>query len=243
MNNNKKKFLIIDTILYIYKIYYALKKNNLNIKKIIIIFINIILKKIKYFNIEYIFFISDKGICKTRKNIYKLYKSNRQKQSKKFKYIAKQILLFLKFINIKNIYIKNIEADDIICSLTMKIKLSYNHNYIIYILSNDKDLTQLVNKNIYLIIHNNKILDINGVKKKYGVYPKLIKDLLILSGDKSDNIPGIKGIGIKTAIILLNKIGNLTSIYKNLLKIKFIKLYNNKKIIYNLINYKYKITL
>lgn len=243
MNINKKKFLIIDTILYIYKIYYALKKNNLNIKKIIKIFLNIILKKIKFFKIKYIFFIFDKGICKIRKNIYKLYKFNRKKQSKQIKYVTTQIFLFLKFINIKNIYIQDTEADDIICSLIMYIKLSYYRKYIIYILSDDKDLTQLVNKNIYLVINNNTILDIYGVKNKYGVYPKLIKDLLILSGDQSDNIPGIKGIGIKTAVILLNKIGNIKLIYKNLVQIQFIKLYNKKKIINNLINYKYKINL
>lgn len=95
-------------------------------------------------------------------------------------------------------------------------------------------MLQLVKKNIYVLVKKNLLFDKNKIFKKYGIYPNLFKDMLILCGDKSDNIPGIKGIGIKTASLLLKNIGNIKNIYKNLNKIKKLKIKNYLNIIKNL---------
>src|SRR5699024_4405926 len=81
----------------------------------------------------------------------------------------------------------------------------------------DKDMAQLVEPNITLInTMNNTILGPDEVQEKYGVPPELIIDFLALMGDSSDNIPGVPGVGEKTALALLQGIGSLEKIYENL---------------------------
>lgn len=187
----------------------------------------------KYINLKpnYIIFISDYSKENFRNKIYKNYKANRKLIDDNLNTYIICVKKFFKKLNLNIITLKNFEADDLISSYISKIKNFFKKNYTIYILSNDKDFTQLVNKNVFLIIKKDNILDIKEVQKKYGVLPYLIKDLLTLKGDKSDNIPGIKGIGSKNIINILNNIGNIKKIYKNLNKIKTLKLKNCKKII------------
>jgi DNA polymerase-1 len=91
----------------------------------------------------------------------------------------------------------------------------------VIISSGDKDLAQLVNKNVTLINSmDDKVLDIEGVYKKFGVYPKQMFDYLVLVGDTSDDIPGVENIGPKTAIKLLNDFETLEGIFKNIDKLK-----------------------
>ncbi len=192
-----------------------------------------ILYKYYLYKPKYIIFIFDHNKRKNfRKKIYYNYKKNR-------KSIPKSLLNYIYFIkkkfniwNIKYYNIPCVEGDDVIATL-IKNFLN-NKNYKIYILSYDKDLLQLVNKNIYMLVSKKLLFTKKKVFKKYGIYPNLFKDMLILCGDKSDNIPGIKGIGIKTASILLNNIGNINKIYKNLNKIKKLKIKNYINIIKNL---------
>lgn len=81
-------------------------------------------------------------------------------------------------------------------------------------------MAQLVNDNIMLInTMNNTLLDRAGVIEKYGIPPELIIDYLALMGDSSDNIPGVAGVGEKTALALLKGIGSMTEIYRNLDKV------------------------
>lgn len=190
--------------------------------------------KYKFFKPKYIIFAFDHKYKNFKKNIYCKYKSNRKTKSKNLLIYINNIYNFFKKKKIKTIRIPSIECDDIIGSIIFKIKEKYKNIKYIYILSYDKDFTQLIKKNIYLFIDKNNILDSNKVKKKYGTYPNLIKDLLTLCGDKSDNIPGIKGIGKKTAIKLINNIGNINNIYKNIYKIKLLKIKNSNNIIKNL---------
>jgi DNA polymerase-1 len=84
----------------------------------------------------------------------------------------------------------------------------------------DKDMAQLVNENVTLInTMTNQIMDIEGVNTKFGVPPELVIDFLALKGDKVDNIPGVPGVGDKSAQALLNGIGGISAIYDNLDKI------------------------
>src|SRR5699024_7056969 len=83
-----------------------------------------------------------------------------------------------------------------------------------------KDMAQLVNEHVTLInTMNGALYDVEGVHRKFGIGPERIIDLLALMGDKVDNIPGVPGVGEKTALALLNGLGSLRDIYDNLEKV------------------------
>ncbi len=183
---------------------------------------------------NYLILIFDYNRKNFRNDIYKKYKINR-------KIISTNLLKYIKFVkkklfiwNIKYFNIPNVEGDDVISSLIYKYLNNFKKKNIIYILSYDKDLLQLISSNVFLLVRSDILFNKKLVFIKYGIYPKLLVDFLSLCGDKSDNIPGIKGIGIKTASILLNKIGKISKIYKNLKKIKLINIKNSNNIIKNL---------
>ena len=100
-----------------------------------------------------------------------------------------------------------------------KVKLQ---NIETYIVTGDKDALQLVNPNIkvYSTHKEGLIYDARKVKEAYGVSPDHITDIMALMGDATDNIPGVKGIGEKTAIELIGEFGSLEGLYKNIDKIK-----------------------
>ncbi len=114
------------------------------------------------------------------------------------------------------------EADDIIATLTDKALKDFNQ---IYIVSGDKDILQLVSEKVKVVVNKKGITDTmtykpKTVKEKFGVEPGRMKDLLALMGDTSDNIPGIPGIGPKTAVKLLEKYEGIDEIYRHLDKIE-----------------------
>ncbi|BBA84986.1 5'-3' exonuclease [Candidatus Nardonella dryophthoridicola] len=231
-----KKILIIDTIPHIYKLYYGLiLKNKININYAI----NIIIKKImnSINNINYIIFVFDNHNINYRKIIFKKYKINRKKCSTNFIYL---INLFKKKLYLKNINvisIPNIEADDIIGTIS---KHCERNNFKIFISTYDKDIYQLINDNIKVIdIYNKVIIDDNFIFNKYKIKSKFMIDYISLIGDISDNIKGVFGIGKKISSILINEIGDINLIYKNIKKIYNINKINNSNfVINNLIKYK-----
>ncbi len=230
-------FFLIDATLYAYKSFYIInyKKKKINFKKSFLVFWKMIFSKYKFCKPNYLLLIFDYDRNNFRKKIYKEYKSNRKKISRELVLYISSIKSFLKILNINYFCLPDVEGDDVIGSLIKKISNLYSKNkYLIYILSYDKDFLQLVNNNVYLFISYKNILNPKYTFEKYGVYPNFIKDFLVLCGDKSDNIPGIKGIGKKKAILLINEIGNIESIYRNLYKIKCLKINNYKNIINNL---------
>ena len=115
------------------------------------------------------------------------------------------------------IRIPGYEADDVIGALA---KLAEQSNHEVLISTSDKDLAQLVTESVHLInTMSKKRLDIAGVEEKFGVLPCQIIDLLSLTGDTSDNIPGIPGVGPKTAVKWLNEYKNLDNLIQNADKI------------------------
>lgn len=149
-----------------------------------------------------------------RKERYPEYKQNRQKMPED---LAKQISLIYEMLTLMKIPLLEVsgyEADDLIGALVKKHKDSF---YQIYIASTDKDLMQLVGDNVFCIdTMKDKIYNSTFVEEKYGIAPSQIVDFLALLGDSSDNIPGVKGIGEKTAIKLLKEHTSLDGIYKNI---------------------------
>ena len=153
-----------------------------------------------------------------RNEIYTQYKGNRSDAPEdlipQFDYIRKSVLAF----NLPSIEMINYEADDLIATYAEKI-LEQGSN--VTIVSSDKDLMQLYKKNIRIYDPmKNKFINENDIFNKFGVKPNKVIDVQALAGDTSDNVPGVPGIGIKTAAELINKFGNLENLLKNTEKIK-----------------------
>ena len=109
---------------------------------------------------------------------------------------------------------ENVEADDVIGTLCKKASAK---GISTLVSTGDKDMAQLVNEHVTLInTMTNVVMDPAGVVEKFGVGPELIIDLLALQGDKVDNIPGVPGVGAKSALGLLQGIGGIEAIYKQL---------------------------
>ncbi|HEY9035877.1 MAG TPA: DNA polymerase I [Pseudomonadales bacterium] len=109
--------------------------------------------------------------------------------------------------------VPEVEADDVIGTLANEAAAAGQH---VIISTGDKDLAQLVTPQITLVnTMSNTVLDVAGVEEKFGIPPSLIVDYLALIGDKVDNIPGVPGIGEKTALALLQGVGGLDALYAN----------------------------
>ncbi len=152
-----------------------------------------------------------------RNEIYSDYKVNRSEAPEdlvpQFEYIRKSVEAF----NLPSIELLNYEADDLIATYSKKIIEAGSK---VTIISSDKDLMQLVSNNIRLYDPmKSKIIGEKEVKEKFGVKPSQVIDVQSLAGDSSDNIPGVPGIGIKTAAELINKYKNLDNLLKNVSEI------------------------
>ena len=162
---------------------------------------------------------------------YPEYKANRQKAPDDLHEQVPLVEEFLTALGIKCLKADGFEADDIIATLAEKCR---TENRQCYILSSDKDLLQLVGDGIYELrpakinkgdgqSSGGSAWDLTGpdeVKNEWGVTPDKVLDLLSLTGDASDNIPGVKGIGEKTAAKLMARYGSLDGIYKNIAAIE-----------------------
>ena len=138
-----------------------------------------------------------------RNEIYSEYKGNRSDAPEdlipQFDYIRKSVLAF----NLPSVELINYEADDLIATYSEKI---IKAGAKVTIISSDKDLMQLYKKNIRIYDPmKNKYINEEDILKKFGVEPNKIIEVQALAGDSSDNVPGVPGIGVKTAAELINK--------------------------------------
>ena len=153
-----------------------------------------------------------------RNEIYADYKANRSEApddlAPQFEYIRKSVLAF----NLPSVELINYEADDLIATYTNKI---LNEGAKVTIVSSDKDLMQLFKKNVRIYDPmKNKFVTEEDVQNKFGVAPSKVIDVQALAGDSSDNVPGVPGIGVKTAAELINKYGNLEKLLTSANEIK-----------------------
>ena len=149
-----------------------------------------------------------------RNDIYSEYKANRSETPEdlapQFEYIRKAVKAF----SLPSIELINYEADDLIATYAKQI---VDAGAKVTVISSDKDLMQLVSKKIRLYDPmKNKVLGENEVFEKFGVKPNQVIDVQSLAGDPSDNIPGVPGIGVKTAAELINKYKTLDVLLKNI---------------------------
>lgn len=176
-----------------------------------------------------------------RRDVYEDYKANRKEVDEDFKIQFDDIENILNGYNIKQVKITGYEADDVIASITNKFmyngkktelsndNLTQNEEIEIYIVTGDKDISQLVHGNINIALLSNKkdkkeafkyLRNEEDVLEQLGVKPTQIPDYFGLIGDSSDGIPGVKGVGPGKGTKLIEEYNNLDSIYENIDNIK-----------------------
>ncbi|MHB8204354.1 MAG: DNA polymerase I, partial [Desulfomonilaceae bacterium] len=174
-------------------------------------FTNMIMKTLKDKSPNRIAVIFDAPGPTFRHEMYSLYKANRPEAPQDLIVQIPKILELVQAYRLPMLSIAGYEADDIIATLTQKAR---SLNWGVVIVSADKDLTQLVCDGVAMWDpQKDALYDAKGVKDKFGVLPEQILDYLSLVGDSSDNIPGVRGIGPKTAGNLIQDFGSLQQIY------------------------------
>ena len=213
---------IIDTFGFLFRNFYALPP--LKSKKgiptgMITGFMNFIASLGRDFPTDYVVFTLDSKEKETfRKEIFKDYKANRPEAPEDLKIQLPIAIDLIKEMGFKMIEIPGYESDDIIASLAKKAS---QNGIKVKIVSHDKDMYQLIDDNIVIFDPiKKKEIGVKECIEKFGVHPKDFRDFQALVGDSSDNIPGVKGVGVKTAAKLINEYKTLEGIYENIDKIK-----------------------
>jgi len=226
MKNEKKKIMLLDGTGLVYRAYYAFISKPLTTTRgentsAIFGFLKVLIQIIRDFMPDSMVVAFDISRKTFRQKLYAAYKAQREETPPDLKAQIPIIIEILRLMNIPVIELEDYEADDIIGTLSEKLK-SKNE---VYIVSGDKDLLQLVGGNVKAVrpqhgLSEINLLDRESVKASLGIYPEQIPDYLAIVGDSSDNIPGVKGIGEKGAVQLLNTYPSLEEIYNHLDEIK-----------------------
>jgi 5'-3' exonuclease len=148
-----------------------------------------------------------------RSDIFPAYKANREPAPEELKRQFEYCRQLTRSLGVAEFASDRFEADDLIGTLAMMMRAQ---GHPVTVISADKDLTQLVHADHdeWWDYARGIRLDRHGVRRRFGVEPSMIADLLALAGDAVDNIPGVPGVGPKTAASLLNRFGNLDGIYQ-----------------------------
>lgn len=218
-----ERFFIIDGMAIAYRAYFAfINRPLINSKGMntsaIFGFVNTLEKILGEEQPEHIAVAFDTAEPTFRHKRYEAYKATREKMPDD---MVEQLPLLKQLVRAYSIPVLEIpgwEADDIIGTLARRAE---RENIDCFLVTPDKDFMQLVSEHIKLYKPGKnadvwEIIDTEGVREKFGVRPDQVIDVLGLMGDQSDNIPGVKGIGEKTAIPLVQEFGSIPEIYRNL---------------------------
>jgi DNA polymerase-1 len=217
-----KTLTIIDTFGFLFSNYYALpylKAKNGTPTGMITGFMNSISNLGRDYKTDYILFSVDSKGKSFRNKIYPEYKANRPEAPEDLKAQLPIALELIKEMGFKSIEMEGYESDDIIASIT---NIAKKNGIKVIIVSHDKDMYQLIDDDKVVIFDPRKKIFINEEEayKKFGVHPKDFINFQALLGDSSDNVPGVKGIGVKTAAKLINEYHTLENIYEHIDEIK-----------------------
>jgi DNA polymerase-1 len=194
-------------------------------------FISMIVKLFKDKKPDHVVFCYDRKEPSFRKTLYTEYKAHRTEMPDDLQVQMPYLKQVANLFGICDMELDTFEADDLIGTVAC---VAQKQDYNVYIVSGDKDFCQLVNPNVFLYDTMKEVIfDAAMVKEKHGVTPEQFIDYLAITGDTSDNIPGVAGIGPKGAQKLIEQFGTLEGIYDNLDKISSAsikeKLVNSKK--------------
>ena len=237
MAKKNKRLFIIDGYAVLYRAHYALIRNPLITSygfhtSALFGFANQLIKIIKDEKPDYLVCAFDSKEKTFRHKIYSKYKANRPDMPEELQEQIPHLWELLDGMNIPVLKKPGFEADDIIGTITESMSGEEVESYIV---SGDKDFMQLINEKIFLYSPGKRntspdIYDRQGVINKWGLPPEKIIDLLALMGDSSDNVPGVAGVGVKTAVKLLKEFDNIESVLDNASKI------TNKRVHNGLVN-------
>ena len=213
-----KKIYLIDGSSYIFRAFFGLRQQLATSKgfptNALYGFINMLQKVIRVEKPDYLVVAFDSPDKTFRHKIYPDYKANRdappEELSKQFPYFEPIVEAY----GLSSIRRPGFEADDIIGTLAKK---GAKEGLDVVIVSGDKDMMQLISPNVYMLdtMKNKKFID-KDVLEKFGVTPDKVIEVMSLMGDSSDHIPGVAGVGPKTAAALIQKFGSIESLYKRI---------------------------
>ncbi|MCX8683697.1 DNA polymerase I [Gilliamella sp. B2889] len=214
---NNTPIILIDGSSYLYRAFFAcppLTNSKGEPTGAIFGVVNMIRSLINQYDPTHIAVVFDASGGSFRNELYSEYKATREEMPENLRPQIEPIHTILKAMGLPLLCVDGVEADDVIGTLARQAE---KENLEVLISTGDKDMAQLVSDKITLInTMNNTILDPEGVMKKFGVPPEKMIDYLALRGDTSDNIPGVPGIGEKTALNLLTHFESLNDIYSHL---------------------------
>ncbi|WP_448377553.1 DNA polymerase I [Fervidobacterium sp.] len=223
-NDFMDRLFVFDTSNIVYRGFFAfagrhLRNSKGEITSGIFSAIRTILRLYKDFRFDLVVFSLDGPREQTNRfKIYSDYKVTRQKAPDDLKFQLSEVVRILRGADINCVSVPGLESDDVIASVVKK----YSQNYEIFVVSGDKDLLQLLtNDNVRVVSFSPskseyEVIDRSSFVKEFGFEPEYIVDYLSLIGDAVDNVPGVKGIGEKTASYLVSKYRTLENIYDNL---------------------------
>ena len=234
---NRKRFFILDGYALLYRAHFALIRNPLITSyglhtSALFGFANQVLKLIKSENPDYIACAFDSKEKTFRHDMYKEYKANRSPMPDEMQLQLPHLWEMLEAMNLPVLKKPGVEADDIIGTLAVQAEKEGLDTYIV---SGDKDFMQLMNDHIFMFAPGTRktphpiIYNSAKVEEKWGVPPNKIIDLLGLMGDSSDNVPGVAGVGEKTAVKLIKSYGSLEGALENADKVTNKRAHNGLK--------------
>ncbi|WP_031426323.1 DNA polymerase I [Flavimarina sp. Hel_I_48] len=226
--STQKRLFLLDAYALIFRGYYALIKNpRVNSKgqdtSAVMGFVNSLFDVIKREKPDHLAVAFDKGGSHERVEMYEAYKANRDETPEAIRIAVPIIQEILKAMHVPYVEILGVEADDLIGTLA---KQAEKENYQVFMVTPDKDYAQLVSENIFMykparMGNGIEIWGIPEVRKKFEIErPEQVIDYLGMRGDASDNIPGIPGVGDKTAKKFIQEYGSLEGLLENFHKLK-----------------------
>lgn len=222
-----KKIILIDGNALIFRAFYATQMRMTRTEdnkptNALYLFSTIILKLLNEHDFDDIIVALDSPGKKFRHQEFENYKANRKEVPEDLKIQFPMIKEFLNVANIKTIEVEGYEADDIIGTLSKRLN---KDGYLTNVYTGDRDLLQLIDDNVLICMMHKGLSEVEVFNKShlYDVYkiePRQIIDVKSLMGDASDNIPGVKGVGEKTAFDLIIRYGSLEKVYESIDEIK-----------------------
>ncbi|MGN0915762.1 MAG: DNA polymerase I [Succinivibrio sp.] len=215
--SDKFPLVLIDGSSFLYRAFYAARQGFTNSKGVptgVSLIITKMLQGIidKFKGAKFVMVFDAKGKS-FRSELYKEYKANRPPMPEDLRVQIEFVHAIVRAMGFPLVSIEGVEADDVLGTYAIE---ATKEGIKTVICTGDKDLSQLVDDNVVLYDSMKDVFyDVNGVAEKFGVAPSHIVDFLALKGDSSDNIPGMAGVGDKTAQALINEIGGIEEIYSN----------------------------
>ena len=215
------RLFAVDSMAVLYRGYFAMIRTPLiNSKGLntsgVRAFIMQLIKIIEDEKPDYLAVATDSSEPTFRHKRYPDYKATREKMPEDLVEQLPYLPKLVESLNLPYLKMPGFEADDIVGTL---MRLCHEAEIEGVMVTSDKDFMQLITEKIVMLNHKNERIGIPGVLEKFGCVPEQVIEMLGLMGDSSDNIPGVRGVGEKTAMKLIGEFGNIETVYENLEKI------------------------